>query len=254
MKKMPVIFVGHGSPMNIIEENTFRDGWKEMASILPKPKAIICISAHWFTHGEAVSMNDKPETIYDFYGFPEALYEIKYPAPGAPGLAKEIAALSDKIQIDPNYGLDHGTWSVLHTMYPQADIPTLQVSVNADNSPIENYRIGQLLSKFRDEEVLIIGSGNIVHNLQLVDWDVNGGFTWADEFDDYIKQAILNGHHEEVINYSNAGDSARKAFQWRDHFDPLLYVLGASEKDEPVQVFNNERTLGSISMTSYIIG
>lgn len=254
---MPVVFVGHGSPMNIIEENRFTKTWAEMAQLIPAPNAILCVSAHWFTDGEFVSSVANPETIHDFYGFPSELYTIQYPAPGAPDLAQRIQELriESEIQVNPSRGIDHGTWSVLRTMYPNADIPVCQLSVNALNSPKSSYLVGRSLRSLREEGVLIIGSGNIVHNLPLIDWNnKSGGFSWADDFDSYIHDALIRGDHNAVIDYPVAGTSARQAFSYRDHFDPLLYALGATEQGESVQSFNYERTLGSISMTSYIFG
>lgn len=255
MQKMPVLFVGHGSPMNIIEENAYTDGWRNMARSIPVPAAILCVSAHWFVDANLVSAAETPKTIHDFYGFPESLYRITYPAPGAPECAQKVVALSKGVvQQVPGRGLDHGTWSVLHFMYPEADIPVFQMSVHAGNTPAESFQMGRMLSTLRDEGVLIVGSGNIVHNLSLVNWDMEGGFPWADDFDDYIKTAILSGHYDDVLHYASAGDAASYAFVGRDHYDPLLYALGATDAGEPVQVFNDARVLGSLSMTSYRIG
>lgn len=256
MKKMPVVFVGHGSPMNIIEKNRFTTTWAGMAEQVPHPKAILCVSAHWFGEGQFVCTAPQPKTIHDFYGFPPELYEVEYPAPGAPELAASVVALKGgKVMEDSGWGLDHGAWSVLHFMYPNADIPVCQLSVNAANMPMESYRMGEVLRPLREEGVLILGSGNIVHNLTLVDWDRPlGGFDWADAFDETIRDAIVEGRHGDVIHYETAGPAARQAFGYRDHYDPLLYVLGASESGEKVQVFNDERVMGSLSMTSYIIG
>lgn len=255
MPKMPVVFVGHGSPMNIVEKNSFTDAWAALGRELPTPRAILCVSAHWYGRGEAVSSVEQPETIHDFYGFPQELYEIDYPAPGAPELAAETAGLfPGGLRLDPQRGLDHGAWSVLHFMYPQADIPVCQLSVNAAFSPAESYRAGELLRPLRDAGVLIMGSGNVVHNLALVDWEMDGGYGWADEFDAYIKEAISEGRHDAAVNYSRAGQSAARAFSSRDHYDPLLYALGAAGTEDPVRVFNEERVMGSLSMTSYVIG
>lgn len=255
MSKMPVVFVGHGSPMNIIEENSFTRGWAEMAQAIPRPRAILCVSAHWFISGNAVSVAEAPATIYDFSGFPRALYAMEYPAPGAPALAKKVQGLwPEHTRADAGRGLDHGAWSVLRFMYPAADIPVFQCSVNADNTPAESYALGQRLAPLREEGVLILGSGNIVHNLALIGWDMPGGLPWADDFDAYIRAAVLEGRHEAVMEYGQAGLSARMAFHQRDHYDPLLYALGAAGAEGPVRVYNDARTLGSLSMTSYILG
>lgn len=227
-----------------------------MAETLPRPKAILCISAHWFGRGEFVCTARQPQTIHDFYGFPEALYRVEYPAPGAPQLAARVASLAGLGAIgDSEWGLDHGAWSVLHFLYPAADIPVCQLSVNAKNTPMESHRAGKLLRALREEGVLILGSGNIVHNLSAADWDMpSGGYPWADEFDSYIRDAVIESRHGDVIHYETAGPCAEQAFVYRDHYDPLLYALGATEAGESVQVFNDERVLGSLSMTSYIIG
>ena len=255
MQRMPVLFVGHGSPMNSIEENVFTDGWRSMARDITKPKAILCVSAHWFVEANLVSAAESPKTIHDFYGFPESLYEITYPTPGAPAYAQTIVALSKGVvQQVPDRGLDHGAWSVLRFMYPKADVPVLQLSVHAGNTPAQSFQMGRMLSALRGEGVLIIGSGNIVHNLSLVSWDMEGGFPWADDFDRYIKTAILSGRYDDVLRYTLAGGSANHAFVGRDHYDPLLYALGATDAGESIQVYNDARVLGSLSMTSYRIG
>lgn len=255
MQKMPVLFVGHGSPMNVIEDNPFTAQWSKMAADIPRPVAILCVSAHWFEEENLVSMAEKPVTIHDFYGFPKSLYQIAYPAPGAPEWAEKVAALADgSVRKAPDRGLDHGAWSVLRFMYPGADIPTFQLSVNADATPLENFRRGRTLAALREEGMLILGSGNIVHNLSRVNWDMEGGYSWADDFDRYIKEAITSGQYNRVVEYPSAGASANHAFTIRDHFDPLLYALGATDAGEPVKVYNDARVLGSISMTSYRIG
>lgn len=242
--------------MNAIRPNRFSATWSYMAGLLPKPKAILCVSAHWYGRGHFVSSTQKPATIHDFYGFPDELYKMEYPAPGAPELAARVASLEGlNAAVDPARGLDHGAWCVLGSMYPDADIPVCQLSVNAENTPLASYEAGRALSSLRGEGVLIIGSGNIVHDLSTVDWGMEaGGYGWADEFDSYIRDAVMDGRHGDVINYENAGYSAKRAFRYRDHYDPLLYILGAGESGEKTRVFNNERVLGSISMTSCIIG
>lgn len=256
MARMPVLFVGHGSPMNVIEHNGFTEGWAAAAARIPRPTAILCVSAHWFDEGEAVSGAAHPNTIYDFYGFPEELYKITYPAPGAPALAQRVAQLSGRIAVDPGQGLDHGAWSLLHHMYPKADVPVCQLRVNAANSARQSYEMGAVLQPLRDEGVLILGSGNVVHNLAMIDWEglVPGGYSWANSFDDYIRDAVLAGRHDHVIDFTGAGEGVGQAFRYRDHYDPLLYVLGATQPGEPVRVFNDARVMGSLSMTSYQIG
>jgi len=251
--KMPVVFVGHGSPMNIIERNRFTEGWIQMAAKLPKPRAIVCISAHWFTDGQSVSTAEQPETIYDFYGFPEELYQLTYPAPGAPATAGRVAGLlGPATGKESRRGLDHGAWSVLRFMFPQADIPVFQLSVNQLNSPQASYQAGGKLKPLRDEGVLILGSGDVVHNLQLVNWEMPNGYPWAESFDAYIKGALLAHNADEVINYERAGIREQKSFYYRDHFDPLLYCLGATEASDSVEVYNEATVLGALSMTSYL--
>lgn len=255
MKRMPVVFIGHGSPMNAIEENQFTSQWEALGTRIPRPQAILAISAHWFTPGSRVTGGDAPETIYDMYGFPEELYEIAYRAPGSPQVAQRIKdLLGEQLQIDNSWGFDHGTWSVLHRMYPQAEIPVLQLSVDSKASFADQYAIGQKLRGLREQGVLILGSGNVVHNLARISWNMEGGYPWAEDFDNYIKEKILNGSHQDVIHLEKAGTSARLAFTVSDHFAPLLYVLGAADEEDRVAVFNAACILGSLSMTSYLLG
>lgn len=253
IKNMPVLFVGHGSPMNAIEDNEYSIGWREIARRIPKPEAILSISAHWYTKGTRVTDAAKPETIYDMYRFPEELYQVTYKAPGAPELAHLTKDLvSSGAQIDNTWGIDHGTWSVLHRMYPAADIPVCQLSVDMNATPETHFRIGKEISALREKGVLILASGNVVHNLSRVDWGMKDGYPWAVEFDSYIKDKIISREYQEVINYRSAGNSAGIAFSSPDHFYPLLYVLGASKEDDRLSIFNNSCTLGALSMTCYL--
>lgn len=254
MSKMPVLFVGHGSPMNAIEDNTYTRGWKEMAKKIPKPKAILSISAHWYTKGTRIMNEENPKTIYDMYGFPKKLYEITYNTPGNPKLAEDAKKLITKEStFDNSWGIDHGTWSVLVHMYPERDIPVFQISIDTAAPPEVHYQIGQELKPLRDEGVLLFGTGNIVHNLRLVDWGkADKGFDWAYEFDDFIKENIQNGNHEEIMNYQRLGETAKLAVPIPDHFNPILYILGASDKEDKVSVYNNSCMMGSLSMTSYL--
>lgn len=253
MGTMPVLFISHGSPMTIIEENDFIGQWREIAARIPRPRAILCISAHWYQKGHHVSLAERPRTIHDFFGFPGALYDIRYPAPGAPDLARRTAELlGEGVTLDPARGLDHGAWCVLHIMYPKADIPVCQLSVNAPLTTQQSYDTGRLLAPLREDGVLILGSGDVIHNLGIVDVQMKGGYPWADEFDAYIKDAIERREYDKVINYTQAGAAAKKAFVYRDHFDPLLYVLGATTPQDRVSVFNDARVMGSLSMTSYL--
>lgn len=251
--RMPALFVGHGSPMNAIDNNVYSKEWERIATTFPKPKAILSISAHWYTNGIRVNDQEKPKMIYDMYGFPNELYEVVYNPMGAPELAHRIKEkLGDIVKIDNTWGIDHGTWSVLRRMYPDVDIPVLQLSIDGNLKAEEHYEIGKILSFLRQEGVMILGSGNIVHNLGRVNWDIEGGYPWATDFDTYIKEKIVQGQHQEVIHYHNAGESSKLAFVTPEHFYPLLYVLGASSEGDQLRIFNDSCTLGSISMTSYL--
>lgn len=251
MNNMPVLFVGHGSPMNAIEDNPFSAAWEQLGTVLPKPQAILSVSAHWFTQGTRVTDAPNPKMVYDMYGFPDALYRVKYPAPGSPyfaGLAAELLPA----QIDNGWGLDHGSWSVLRRIYPRADIPVFQVSVDRRASMERHFALGRRLRSLRGQGVLIFCSGNIVHNLAGVRWEMDGGLPWADSFDEYIKRGVLRGDFDNAVHYERAGESAKAAVPTPDHYAPLLYALGASDEGDRVSVFNDARVLGSLSMTSYL--
>lgn len=252
-EKMPVLFIGHGSPMNAVEDNDYTRNWSKIADMIPQPKAILSVSAHWFTRGARIADSEKPKMVYDMYGFPEELYQTKYDAAGAPDFARRTKALiKSDVLIDNSWGIDHGTWSVLCKMYPHADIPVFQLSVDS-NAPAEtHFGIGQDINSLRDEGVLILGSGNIVHNLSKVNWDMEGGYQWAYDFDSYIKDRIVKKRFDDVVGYRNAGRSAESAVHTPDHFYPLLYILGASRHEDKAEVFNEACTLGSISMTCYL--
>ncbi|RBP66734.1 4,5-DOPA dioxygenase extradiol [Alkalibaculum bacchi] len=254
MSKMPVVFIGHGSPMNAIEKNDYTKSWREIGQRIPKPKAIISFSAHWFTQGTKIMNEEKPRTIYDMYGFPDELYEIIYHSPGSPSLAQVTKNLiSKETEYDNSWGIDHGTWSVLVHMYPKMDIPLFQISIDANASPEEHYEIGKALRSLRNEGVLLFGSGNIVHNLRLVDWNMgNEGFDWAYNFDDFIKENILERNHENILHFENKGNLAKLAVPTPDHFYPLLYILGASSEEDKVTIFNKSGELGSLTMTGYL--
>ncbi len=253
--RMPVLFVGHGSPMNALGDNVYTRAWRQMGERLPRPRAILSISAHWETKGVLITAADKPRTIHDFYGFPPELYAVEYPAPGDPALARKIAGmLAPHARADlDSWGLDHGTWGVLHSMYPDADIPVLQLSMDIRLGPQDHYRIGQALRPLRDEGVLILGSGDIVHNLRLFDRRP-GAVTpdWAIGFNDLVKAKVLAGDDQALIDYP-ALPNVRLAFPEPEHFHPLLYVLGAREAGEPVE-FLTDDVLSALSMTSVLIG
>ncbi|WKY47667.1 4,5-DOPA dioxygenase extradiol [Eubacteriaceae bacterium ES3] len=254
MAKMPVMFVGHGSPMNAIEENKYVEKWVvEIGQKIEKPKVILSVSAHWVTDDSSVNNQEHPKMIYDMYGFPQELYEVVYNAPGAPATANEVISLLDReVKIDNSWGIDHGTWSVLCRMFPNADIPVLQLSLDYRAPAEAHFQMGKELSALREKDVLILGSGNVVHNLSRVNFGMDDGFPWADEFDTYIKDNIVSRDYGQVIKYHLAGDSAKLAFQTTEHFNPLLYVLGATRPDDKLTVFNDSCTLGSVSMTSYL--
>lgn len=253
MRRTPVLFVGHGSPTNAIEINSFTETWQQLGRGMAKPKAILAVSAHWYTRGTKTSDAKQPRLIYDMYGFDEKLYRVRYDAPGAPELATEIRALiPGTVQIDNGWGIDHGTWSVLVHMFAQADIPLVQLSVDHQAPPETHYQIGRALQPLRDEGVLILGSGNVVHNLHRISWDMKEGYPWAREFDGCIRDAIVSGRHEDVIHYTRAGEAAREAFYTPDHYYPLLYALGASSSADRVTVFNEACVMGSLSMTGYL--
>ncbi len=252
MNRMPVIFVGHGSPMNAIEDNDYTRKWVEIGAVIPKPDAILSVSAHWTTNGTCLNDSPHPRTVYDMYGFPSELYEVVYQPYGAPEHARMAAGLIENARIDNSWGIDHGSWSVLNRMYPNADIPVFQLSLDRSASRKHHFELGQAIKPLRERNILIIGSGNVVHNLSLVNWDVDGGYPWAVEFDGYIKDRILKREFNDVIDYNSAGASAKTAFRTTEHFDPLLYVLGASDTDDRLTVLNDSCTMGSISMTCYL--
>ena len=254
MSKMPVLFVGHGSPMNAIEDNSYTRPWRSIAEKIPKPEIILSVSAHWYTKGTRIMDQETPKTIYDMYGFPKELYEVTYNVAGAPGMAKASKELISRETIyDNSWGIDHGTWSVLVHMYPDRDIPVFQISIDASAPPAEHYKIGRELKALREQGVLIVCSGNIVHNLRLVDWSKEDqGFDWAYDFDEYIYDNILAKNHDNILNFNELGDVARLAVPTPDHFYPLLYALGASEKDDHISVYNKSGVLGSLTMTTYL--
>jgi 4,5-DOPA dioxygenase extradiol len=255
MDRMPVLFVGHGSPMNAIEDNEFSRAWIEAGKSLPRPKSVLCVSAHWETIGSQVTAMQQPKTIHDFYGFPPELYAKKYPAPGSPELAARLGALVKPVAVQPDldWGLDHGAWSVLYRLFPQADVPVVQLSLDRGKSPQAHYDLGRQLKPLRDEGVLIVASGNIVHNLGMIVWE-DTAFDWAVEFDAKVRQWILDGDHLSIINYPRQGRSAELATNSAEHFKPLLYALGAMEPGEPVGFFTEKLWGGSLSMRSLRTG
>jgi 4,5-DOPA dioxygenase extradiol len=255
-EKMPVLFLGHGSPMNAIEENEFVTGFRNIGKTLPKPNAILCVSAHWETQGTFVTAMEKPRTIHDFGGFPKELYEVQYPAPGSPKLAEETQNMvgKTKIGLDQKWGLDHGCWSVVKHLYPDADVPVIQLSLDRYQPAQYHYDLAKELAAHRSKGILIVGSGNMVHNLGLVAWDKLNedeyGFDWAIEASTKMKTYIRDGDHQSLINYQSLGKAFNLAIPTPEHYLPLLYALALKEENEGVTLFNDKPVGGSLTMTS----
>jgi 4,5-DOPA dioxygenase extradiol len=253
---MPLLFLGHGSPMNAIEENQFTIGWRTISETIREPEAILCISAHWETEGTFVTAMEKPRTIHDFGGFPDKLYEVQYPAPGSPEIAAKIKATIRKAEtgLDMTWGLDHGCWSVVKHLYPSAEVPLVQLSLDYYKSPEYHYELAKELSTFRKKRVLIIGSGNMVHNLGLIAWnkmdESEYGFDWAIEANSRMKDLILSGNHRALIDYKLKGKEFSLAIPTPEHFLPLLYILALKEENERITFFNDKLVMGSLAMTS----
>lgn len=255
-KVMPVLFIGHGSPMNAVEDNEYNRTWSIIAQSLPRPKAILTVSAHWETSGSLVTAMPQPRTIHDFYGFPRELNEMQYPAPGSNWLAEKTIEVMQFAEVHPDttWGLDHGCWSVLTAMYPQADIPVVQLSLDRAREEPWHYQLGQGLKALRSEGVLILGSGNLVHNLRNAVFDDNTAYDWAVEYDANVRDWIISGDHDAVTHYEKHGRAAALAVNSAEHYLPLLYVLGASQPGEPVTFYNEKVTMGSISMRCVQLG
>lgn len=257
---MPVLFVGHGSPMNGIEDNEFSRRWTQMAREIPVPKAVLVVSAHWFTRGTKITAMNFPETIHDFGGFPKALFDVQYPAPGNPELAKETVALvhSAKVELAHDWGLDHGTWTVVRHMYPEANIPVLQLSIDFNQGPQYHYDLAKELYDLRKKGVLIMGSGNMVHNLRMIAWDkmneTEYGFDWALSLNEKFKQLIADGDHKALINYERLGRDTTLAIPTPEHYLPLMYTLGLKGVKDKVSFFNDKAVAGSLTMTSVKFG
>jgi 4,5-DOPA dioxygenase extradiol len=256
---MPVLFLGHGSPMNAIEDNEFVRGFRDVAAKLPTPKAILCVSAHWETRGTRVTAMTAPRTIHDFGGFPKALFDVQYPAPGSPWLAEETrkTVQQTSVEMDHQWGLDHGSWSVVKHLYPQADVPIVQMSIDVARSPRAHFELAQELVALRNQGVLVVGSGNMVHNLGLIAFDkineVDYSFDWAKSASEKIKKAVLDRDYDVLFDYKNGGSELTMAIPTPEHFIPLLYTLGLkSEKDE-ISLFNDKAVAGSLTMTSVFI-
>jgi len=254
--KMPVLFMGHGSPMNGIEDNEFSQYWSKLAKEIPEPKAVLVISAHWLTKGTHITAMEHPKTIHDFGGFPKELFAVQYPAPGSPELAKETVALvhQTNVGLDHDWGLDHGTWTVVRHMYPNANIPVLQLSIDYHQPASYHYSLAKELSALRKKGVLIMGSGNMVHNLRMVAWDKmnvpNYGYDWAEEMNETFKKLIGSKDHAPLMNYEKMGQAAQLAIPTPDHYYPLIYTLGLQDNKDEVEFFNDRLVAGSLTMTS----
>ena len=246
----PVLFMGHGNPMNAVEDNSFTRGWTDAVKNLPVPKAIVCISAHWETKGTKVTAMEQPKMIYDMYGFPQHLYEVNYNAPGNPKLAEEIknTVTSTKINLDHDWGFDHGTWSVLVKMFPEANIPCIQLSLDRTRDLNYHYQLAQELLKFRNKGVLFVASGNIVHNLRIIMQTANKPTDWAQEFDQKIASLIIEGNHDPIINYKKLGQAAELSVNSAEHYIPLIYALGLRKKNEEASFFNHNQYQDLMSM------
>lgn len=260
-ERMPVLFLGHGSPMNAIEENEFVAGFRQVGRELPHPKAVLCISAHWETKGTFVTAMQNPRTIHDFGGFPKALFDVQYPAPGSPELAKETRELVKKTTVgldESQWGLDHGAWSVIKHLYPKADVPVIQMSLDYSQPPQYHYELARELAALRRKGVLIVGSGNMVHNLRMVAWDrlndAEYGFDWALEAREKMNGLIRSGDHTPLINFRAQGKAFDLAIPTPEHYLPLLYVLALQEKGEQATLFNDRAIAGSLTMTSVQVG
>lgn len=256
-EQMPVLFVGHGNPMNAITDNEYSKAWAAIGKKLTPPKAILCISAHWLTNGTSVAMTEHPETIHDFGGFPDELFKVQYPAPGGKDYAKmAVSALkSVKVHEDFEWGLDHGAWSVLKNMYPRADIPVFQMSIDYSKPTQYHYDLAKELAVLRGRGILIVASGNVVHNLSRVSWgDANKKFDWAVEFDEMVKKNIEDNNPLPLINYHELGAVAKMAHPTNDHYLPLIYAVGLRSKTDQFEFFNSSFDLGSISMRSVLFG
>lgn len=255
-ERMPVLFIGHGSPMNAIEDNTFVRGFKTIAKTLPKPNAILCISAHWYTKGTKVTAMELPKTIHDFGGFPDELFQVNYPAAGSPELANTIQSILKpiKVDLDMNWGLDHGAWSVLKHLYPQADIPVIQMSIDYTKPASYHFELANRLSELRNRGVLILGSGNIIHNLGLIDFNNintdNFGYDWAIEAHSIFNKLIVEGNYAPLLDYNTLGKAVQLSIPTPEHYLPLLYTLGLQRKGEELMLFNDKLQAGSLSMTS----
>ena len=263
-EKMPVLFIGHGSPMNLVLDNGYTRSLAALGKGLPRPKAVLVISAHWLTNGTAVTCMERPGTIHDFYGFPDELYALRYPSPGAPDLARRTCELvkSAAVSCSSDWGLDHASWAVLKHLYPAADIPVFEMSLDYRFNewrpkPLQyHYDLGKELAALRTEGVLIIGSGNIVHNLGLIDFEnIDAAtFDWAGEFDGEVKAALEQGRHEELLQLRSRDRATQFAVPTLDHYLPMIYTIALQKKNEPLVFIHEGFQYGSVSMRSFRVG
>jgi 4,5-DOPA dioxygenase extradiol len=254
---MPVIFFGHGSPMNTLVRNQYTEAWRALGAAVPKPKAILAISAHWFTRGTAVTAMAMPQTIHDFGGFPQALFDVQYPAPGDPGLAARVRDLLApvEVQLDQSWGLDHGTWSVLVHAFPDADIPVVQLSMDATKPARFHYELGKQLAPLRDQGVLIAGSGNVVHNLRLMQRGEGvPAFDWARRFNETVRAALASGKHPALIEFERMGEDARLSVPTPEHYLPLLYIAALQAEGETMAFIVDGYEGGSLGMLTTAAG
>jgi 4,5-DOPA dioxygenase extradiol len=252
-RRLPVVFIGHGSPMNTLADNSYTQAWRNLGMKLPTPKAILVVSAHWYVAGTAVTAMAQPKTIHDFYGFPPELFAYDYPAPGEPALAERVRALLRGIDVraDDSWGLDHGAWSVLAHMYPEAEVPVIQLSIDGTQPAAFHFDVGRRLAPLRDEGVLILGSGNVVHNLRAMRREEDARpFDWALEFNDWLRERLLARDAQAIVNPMQSGDAARLAIPTPEHYLPLIYIVGAAAENDKLEVLTDGIDLGSVSMLS----
>lgn len=254
---MPALFLGHGNPMNALERNRYTDAWRALGAALPRPRAILAVSAHWVTRGTAVTVMERPRTIHDFGGFPPELFEVQYPAPGDPALAARVRALlaPTDVALDQNWGLDHGTWSVLAHVFPDADVPVVQLSLDGTRPPSDHYALAGRLAPLRDDGILILGSGNVVHNLGRIQWAGDAQpYEWATRFNDAVRSRLAAGAPEALVDYASLAPDARLSVPTPEHYLPLLYVLAQQRTDEPVTLPVDGIEYGSIGMLAVAVG
>jgi len=255
--RMPAVFFGHGSPMNALEQNRYTDAWRQIGASMPKPKAILCVSAHWYIRGTAVTAMPQPRTIHDFGGFPQELFEVQYPAPGSPELAARVRELLAPVpvQLDQSWGLDHGTWSVLVHVFPNADVPVVQLSIDASKPAHWHYELAAHLAPLRDKGVLIVGSGNVVHNLGRIQWAEDATpYDWATRFNEKARAHLAAREHQPLIDYLSLDREARLSVPTPEHYLPLLYIIATQDKSDVVSLAVDGIELGSIGMLTAIVG